>query len=85
VPFFTGWASRREALRNLRLAVAIAPKNFLGRQFLAEAIWDYETDKRAEARSLLQALVSEAPQADLLVECRRSQEDAAAKLKEWER
>jgi hypothetical protein len=85
VPFFTGWASRKEALRNLRLAVAIAPKNFLGRQFLAEAIWDYETDKRAEARSLMQALVSETPQADLLVECRRSQEDAAAKLKEWER
>lgn len=85
VPFLTGWASRKEAVRNLRLAVAIAPKNFLGRQFLAEAIWDYETDKRAEARALMQALVDEAPQPDLVVECRRSQEDAAAKLKEWER
>ena len=85
VPFLTGWASRKEAVRNLRLAVAIAPKNFLGRQFLAEAIWDYETDKRAEARALMQALVDEAPQRDLVVECRRSQEDAAAKLKEWGR
>ncbi|MGA7992005.1 MAG: hypothetical protein WCC53_11270, partial [Thermoanaerobaculia bacterium] len=85
VPFFTGWASRSEALRNLRLAVAAGPRNFVGRQFLAEAIWDYETDRRAEAHALMQALVDEAPQPDELVECRRAQEEAAAKLKEWGR
>lgn len=85
VPFLTGWASRSAALRNLRLAVAAGPKNLVGRQFLAEAIWDYETDKRAEARALMQALVDEAPQPDALVECRRAQEEAAAKLKEWGR
>jgi hypothetical protein len=85
VPFLTGWASRSEALKNLRLAVAASPKNFLGRQFLAEAIWDYESDKRAEARALMQALVDEPPQPDGLVECRRAQEDAAAKLNEWGR
>jgi hypothetical protein len=85
VPFLTGWASRSEALRNLRLAVAAGPGNFLGRQFLAEAIWDYEPDKRAEARALMQALVDETPAPDSVVECRRSQEEAAAKLKEWGR
>jgi hypothetical protein len=85
VPFLTGWASRTEALRNLRLAVAAGPKNFVGRQFLAEAIWDYEPDKRAEARALMRALVDEAPQPEFLVECRRAQEDAAAKLAEWGR
>jgi hypothetical protein len=85
VPFFTGWASRGEALRNLRLAVASGPGNFVGRQFLAEAIWEYETDKRAEARALMQALVDEAPLPDSLVECRKAQEEAAAKLKEWGR
>jgi hypothetical protein len=85
VPFLTGWASRTEALRNLRLAVAVAPRNFLGRQFLAEAIRDYEPDRRAEARALLQALVDETPTPDLLVECRRSQEEAAAALKDWGR
>jgi hypothetical protein len=83
VPFLTGWASRSEALRNLRLAVATGPKNFLGRQFLAEAIWDYEADKRAEARALMRALVDDVPQPESLVECRRSQEEAAAKLREW--
>lgn len=85
VPFLTGWASRAEALKNLRLAVATGPKNFLGRQFLAEAIWDYETDRRAEARALMRGLVDEAPQPEWLVECRRSQEEAAAKLREWGR
>jgi hypothetical protein len=85
VPFLTGWASRAEALKNLRLAVAAGPRNFLGRQFLAEAVWDYESDKRAEARALMQALVDEAPQPEWLVECRRSQEEAAAKLTEWGR
>ncbi|HQQ79264.1 MAG TPA: hypothetical protein PLB01_18085 [Thermoanaerobaculia bacterium] len=83
VPFLTGWASRAEALKNLRLAVATGPKDFLGRQFLAEAIWDYEPDKRAEARALMQVLVNDTPQPEWLVECRRSQEDAAAKLREW--
>jgi hypothetical protein len=85
VPFLTGWASRTEALKSLRLAVATGPKDFLGRQFLAEAIWDYEPEKRGEARALMQALVDEAPQPEWLVECRRSQEDAAAKLREWGR
>ncbi len=85
VPFLTGWASRSEALKNLRLAVAAGPRNFVGRQFLAEALWDYESDKRAEARALMQALIEEAPQPDELVECRRAQEEAGAKLKEWGR
>ncbi len=83
VPFLTGWASRSEALRNLRLAVATGPKNFLGRQFLAEAIWDYETDRRAEARALMRGLVDDVPQPEWLVECRRAQEEAAAKLRDW--
>ena len=85
VPFLTGWASRSQALKNLRLAVATGPKNFVGRQFLAEAIRDYESDKGAEARALMQGLVDDAPQPDWLVESRRSQEEAAAALKEWSR
>ncbi len=83
VPFLTGWASRTEALKNLRLAVAAGPRNFVGCQFLAEAIWDYEPDRHAEARALMRALVDDTPVPDSLVECRRSQEEAAAKLKEW--
>jgi hypothetical protein len=85
VPFLTGWASRGEALKNLRLAVAAGPRNFVGRQFLAEAIWDYESARRDEARALMQGLVGDTPDPGSLVECRRAQEEAAAKLREWAR
>lgn len=85
VPFFTGWASRSEALKNLRLAVKTDPTNALGREFLAEAVWDYDAAHREQAVALLKALVAETPPPELLVEVRRAQEDAAARLKEWGR
>ncbi len=85
IPFFTGWASRSEALKNLRLAVQTDPKNALGREFLAEAIWDYDTAHRDEAVAMMKALVAETPPPDWALEVRRAQEDAAAKLKEWGR
>lgn len=85
IPFFTGWASRSEALRNLRLAAKTAPRDFLGRQFLAEAIWDYESSNREEAVRLMRELVADVPAAGWLVESRRAQEDAAAMLKAWGR
>ena len=83
VPFLTGWASRGEALKNLRLAVAAGPRNLVGRQFLAEAMWDYESSRRAEARALLEKILGEAPDPDYLVENRKTQEEAGQLLKEW--
>ncbi|HEX7528103.1 MAG TPA: hypothetical protein VF425_03265, partial [Thermoanaerobaculia bacterium] len=83
VPFFTGWASRSEALKNLRLAVATGPRNLVGRQFLAEAMWDYEPAHRGEARALLQKIVAEKPDPDFLVEDRKTQEEAEQLLKAW--
>src|ERR1035437_3301256 len=83
VPFFTGWASRSEALKNLRLAVEVGPHNLVGRQFLAEAMWDYEPGRRAEARAMLQKILAEALDPDFLVENRKTQEEAAQLLKDW--
>jgi len=83
VPFFTGWASRSEALKNLRLGVAAGPRNLVGRQFLAEAVWDYEPARRGEARALLQKILAETPDPDYLVENRKTQEEAAQLLKDW--
>ena len=83
VPFFTGWASRTEALKNLRLAVATGPRNLVGRQFLAEAIWDYESSRRAEARAMVEKVLTETPDPDYLVENRKTQEEARQLLKEW--
>ena len=83
VPFLTGWASRGEALKNLRLAVEAGPRNLVGRQFLAEAMWDYESSRRAEARALLEKILGETPDPDYLVENRKTQEEAGQLLKEW--
>jgi hypothetical protein len=83
VPFFTGWASRAEALKNLRLAVAAGPRNLVGRQFLAEAMWEYEPARRAEARAMLQKILAETPDPDYLVENRKTQEESANLLKDW--
>ncbi len=81
VPFLTGWASRSEALSNLRQAVKAAPRNFVNRVYLAEAMLDYEKDHRSEARSILEGVLAEKPSDVLLVEDRRAQVEAAAILK----
>lgn len=83
IPFVTGWASRTEALKNLRLAVETAPKNFVNRLYLADAMYQYEKDRRAEAVRMLEALVAEAPSASLPVEDARAQEDARVLLAAW--
>lgn len=83
IPFVTGWASRTEALANLRRAVEKGPRNFVNRLYLAEAIWDYEKGRRDEARRMLEALVREAPTPGLEVEAARAQEDARTLLAAW--
>ena len=83
IPFFTMWASRDVALKNLRLAYAAGPKHFYNRLYLAEATWDYEKEKRPEARKMLEELVADTPSEDYLVEDRRAQEDARALLAAW--
>jgi hypothetical protein len=83
IPFFTMWASRDEALKYLRRSVTAGPKHFYNRLYLAEAMWDYEKDKRSEARRMLEELVAAAPSSDYLVEDRRAQEDARALLSRW--
>jgi hypothetical protein len=83
VPFFTGWASRSEALRNLRLAVERAPGDFINRLYLAEAMWDYEKTNRPQARALLSALLKETPSSAAPVEDRKVQQEAEADLVAW--
>lgn len=83
IPFFTGWASRTLALKNLRLAVETGPRNLVGRQFLAEAMWDYEPDRRADARAMLEKILVEVPDPEYFVENRKTQEEAAQLLKDW--
>jgi hypothetical protein len=83
IPFFTGWASRDEALRNLRLAYKVGRGNFINKLYLAEAMWDYEKTKRPEARAMLESLMGDTPSAEIPVEDRKTQDEAKALLASW--
>lgn len=85
VPFLTGWASRDAALENLRRAVQAGPKNLINRQYLAEAMWDYEKAKRPEARKALEEIVAAAPSDEFRLEDLKTQEEAKALLATWSR
>ena len=85
VPFLTGWASREEALKNLRLGVKTAPNDFINRLYLAEAMWDYESSHRDEARKMLEKLVAAAPSPESSVEDQTTQEEARALLASWDK
>jgi tetratricopeptide (TPR) repeat protein len=83
VPLVTGWVSRREALRNLRLAVRTAPRNFVNRHFLAEALADGGAAERAEAIRIEKSLIADAPSPGHLVEDVAIQEEARRNLAAW--
>lgn len=68
VPFFTYWIDRQEGLDMLRRAVEISrhdPRNLF---FLAEAILEYDEDRRDQALDLLREIVRRDPHPDELVE-----------------
>lgn len=85
IPFLTGWVSRREALRNLKLAMEIDPRNFVNRRFLAEALAKGSAAERAEALRLARDLVADAPSPGHLVEELTIQEAVRRDLTEWTR
>ena len=86
IPFLTGWVSRDEALKNLRLALATAPRNLQNRHFLAEAlVHGGDAADRAEAIKLEESVLAEAPSPQHLVEDLTTQDQARANLAQWGR
>ncbi len=83
IPFLTGWVSKDEAVRYLRLAVAAYPRNFSNRHFLAEALFHVGGDAKAEAIRIEEAVVADAPSPQHLVEDVTTQEQARTNLTEW--
>jgi hypothetical protein len=83
IPFVTGWVSRSEALRNLRLAVDVAPRNFINRHFLAEALAKGDRAAREEAIRIEKGLVDDVPSPSHLVEDVAVQQDAKRHLAAW--
>ena len=85
IPFVTGWVSREEALRALRLAVQVDPKNLANRHYLAEALWKGDASEKAEALRLEDTVLNEPPSPLHLVEDITIQDAARANLAVWKK
>jgi tetratricopeptide (TPR) repeat protein len=81
VPFLTGWASSKEAVRFLTEATRIAPANKLSRLFLAEAMVNRDSDAKPQAVQMLRDVISAPNDPAYEVEDAAAQDDARALLK----
>jgi predicted Zn-dependent protease len=80
VPFVTGWVDRDKAVSELRKAVALGPDNYDNHLFLAEALFEYQSEKSGEARDILRRLLARKPTPELVVEQEKTLADARALL-----
>ncbi|MGE5412868.1 MAG: hypothetical protein ACM3NW_01740 [Syntrophomonadaceae bacterium] len=85
IPFVTGWVSRDDALKYLRLALQINARNFANRHFLAEALHRGDEKEQAEAVALEESIVADRPSPQRLVEDLTFQEDARQNLAAWKK
>ena len=83
IPFLTGWASTREAVKFLNEALRIDPTNKVTRVFLAEAMVDNNSDTKPQAVQMLRELIASPNNPEYEVEQAAAQDDARALLKEW--
>lgn len=83
IPFITGWASSKEAVRFLSESRKLEPANKLTLVFLAEALVANDSSKKSEAVQLLRAVVSAPNDPDYSVEDAGAADDAKALLKKW--
>lgn len=83
IPFITGWASQKEALRFLNESLRHDPKNKLTLVFLAEAMVASDAGSKARATELLRTAVNTPVHPEFAVEDAAAMEDARALLKKW--
>jgi len=83
IPFITGWASSKEAVRYLNESLKIDPTNKITRVFLAEAMVSNNSDTKPQAVQMLRETVSAPNNPEYEVEQSAANEDAKALLKKW--
>jgi len=83
VPFLTGWASSREAVKLLNESLKIDPTNKITRVFLAEAMVDNNSNTAPQAIQMLREVISTPNDPQFEVEHAAAQADARALLREW--
>jgi tetratricopeptide (TPR) repeat protein len=83
VPFLTGWASSKEAVRFLNESYKIDPANKVTRVFLAEAMMSNDSKSAPAAIRILREVINSPNDPDYEVENAQAQEDAKALLRNW--
>jgi tetratricopeptide (TPR) repeat protein len=83
VPFITGWASSKEAVKLLNESLKIDPQNKITRVFLAEAMVSNDSGTKAQAVKILQDTIAAPNDPAYEVEQLTAVEDARALLKKW--
>ena len=83
IPFITGWASSKEAVRFLNESFKIDPTNKITRVFLAEAMESNDSGTKPQAIKILRETVTAPNDPNYEVEQAAANEDAKALLKKW--
>lgn len=83
VPFITGWASSKEAVRLLNESLKVDPSNKITRVFLAEAMVSNNSDTKPQAVQMLKETIAAPNNAEYEVEQAEATEAAKALLKKW--
>jgi tetratricopeptide (TPR) repeat protein len=83
IPFLTGWASSKEAVRFLRESSKIDPTNKITRVFLADALVSNDSKNGPEAIRILREVISAPNDPNYEVEHAQAQEDARKLLRDW--
>jgi tetratricopeptide (TPR) repeat protein len=83
VPFITGWASSKEAVRFLKESYKIDPTNKITRVFLADAMVSDDSKNGPEAIRILREVINSPNDPNYEVEDAKAQEDAKVLLQQW--
>jgi tetratricopeptide (TPR) repeat protein len=83
IPFITGWASSREAVRFLNDSLKVDPNNKITIVFLAEAMVNNSSDTRPQAVQMLKTAVSAPVDPNYVVEQTAALNDAKNLLRKW--
>jgi tetratricopeptide (TPR) repeat protein len=83
VPFITGWASSKEAVKYLNESLKIDPTNKITRVFLAEAMVDNNSSNAPQAVQMLREILNTPNDPNYEVEQAAAVDDAKALLRKW--
>lgn len=83
IPFLTGWASSRQAVKFLNDSLKIDPNNKITIVFLAEAMVNNDADTRPQAVQMLKSAVTAPVDTSFVVEQSAALNDAKTLLRKW--